>query len=110
VTGLAEETIVPLFLIERNFAEAVESDPETMATIKQVNDEIGIQWLFSFLSADKRKTYCLYEAPNPEAIRAAARRLGVPADTIVEVGSEVGPLAAAMTPLREQVGATAQPV
>jgi len=43
-----------------------------MATIKQVNDEIGIQWLFSFLSADKRKTYCLYEAPNPEAIRAAA--------------------------------------
>ena len=82
---------------------AVENDPETMATIKQVNDEIGIQWLFSFLSADKRKTYCLYEAPNPEAIRAAARRLGVPADTIVEVGSEVGPLAAAMTPLREQV-------
>jgi hypothetical protein len=67
-----------------------------------------IQWLFSFLSADKRKTYCLYEAPNPEAIRAAARRLGLPADTIVEVGSELGPLAAAMTPLREQVGAPAQ--
>jgi hypothetical protein len=100
---------VPLFLIERNFAEAVEADPETMATIKAVNDEIGIQWLFSFLSADKRKTYCLYEAPNPEAIRAAARRLGVPADTIVEVGSEIGPLAAAIAPLREQVGATAQP-
>jgi hypothetical protein len=101
---------MPLFLIERNFAEAVENenDPETLATIKQVNDEIGIQWLFSFLSADKRKTYCLYEAPNPEAIRAAARRLGVPADTIVEVGSEVGPLAAAMVPLREQVGAPAQ--
>jgi hypothetical protein len=101
--------IVPLFLIERNFAEAVENDPETMATIKHVNDEIGIQWLFSFLSADKRKTYCLYEAPNPEAIRAAARRLGVPADTIVEVGSEIGPLAAAITPLREQVGASTSP-
>src|ERR1700757_3064928 len=95
-----EEVAMPLFLIGRNFAEAVEADPETMATIKQVNDEIGIQWLFTFLSADKRKTYCLYEAPNPEAIRAAARRLGVPADTIVEVGSEVGPLAAAITPLR----------
>jgi hypothetical protein len=104
-----EEAVVPLFLIERNFAEAVENDPETMATIKHVNDEIGIQWLFSFLSADKRKTYCLYEAPNPEAIRAAARRLGVPADTIVEVGSEIGPLAAAIAPLREQVGATVQP-
>jgi hypothetical protein len=91
-----------MFLIERNFAEAVETDPETMATIKAVNDEIGIQWLFSFLSADKRKTYCLYEAPNAEAIRAAARRLGVPADTIVEVGSELGPYAAMVTPLRER--------
>ena len=43
---------------------------------------------------------------EPGSIRAAARRLSVPADTIVEVGSEVGPLAAAMAPLREQVGAT----
>jgi Protein of unknown function (DUF4242) len=100
---------VPLFLIERNFAEIVQTNPETEAIIKEVNDEIGIQWLFSFLSADKRKTYCLYEAPNAEAIRAAARRLGVPADTIVEVGAEIGPYAAAIAPLREQVREGAQP-
>ena len=67
---------MPLFLIERQFADLVPTDPETMATVKQVNDEIGIQWLFSFLSADKRKTYCLYEAPSAVAIRAAAERLG----------------------------------
>jgi Nickel responsive protein SCO4226-like len=84
---------VPLFLIERSFAELVPTDPETEAMVKLVNDEIGIQWLFSFLSADKRKTYCLYEAPNPEAIRAAARRLGIPADSIVEV-TGIGPEAA----------------
>ena len=94
---------MPLFLIERNFADTVQTDPETAATIKAVNDEIGIQWLFSFLSADKRKTYCLYEAPNPEAIRAAARRLGIPADTIVEVGSEVGPYAAMLDPIKARV-------
>jgi hypothetical protein len=47
---------------------------------------VGIQWLFSFLSADKKKTYCLYEAPNAEAIREAAQRLNVPADVIIEVG------------------------
>ena len=76
---------MPLFLIERQFAELVPTDPETAATVKQVNDEIGIQWLFSFLSADKRKTSCLYEAPSAAAIRAAAERLGIPADTIVEV-------------------------
>lgn len=81
---------MPLFLIERAFAEAVQTNPEIMATIKEVNDEIGIQWLFSFLSADKRKSYCLYEAPNAAAIRAAAERLGMPADTIVEVDG-IGP-------------------
>src|SRR3954467_8785248 len=92
---------MPLFLIERAFAELVPTDPETQAVIKQVNDEIGIQWLFSFLSADKRKTYCLYEAPSPEAIRAAAERLGIPADTIVEIGQELGPYAAMIAPLRQ---------
>ena len=90
---------MPLFLIERAFAEVVQSDPETLATIKEVNDEIGIQWLFSFLSADKRKTYCLYEAPDAGAIRAAAVRLGVPADTIVEVDS-IGPQAALVAAAR----------
>jgi hypothetical protein len=92
-------------MIERTFADLVPTDPEAMATVKQVNDEIGIQWLFSFLSADKRKTYCLYEAPSAEAIRAAAKRLGVPADTIVEVGQELGPYAAMLAPLRKTADA-----
>lgn len=77
---------MPLFLIERQFAEEVTVDAATAATMRQVNDEIGIQWLYSFLSADKRKTYCLYEAPNADAIRAAAQRLNLPADVIIEVG------------------------
>ena len=82
---------MPLFLIERSFAELVPTDPETAATVKEVNDEIGVQWLFSFLSADKRKTYCLYEAPNAEAIRAAARRNNLPADVIIEISEELSP-------------------
>jgi len=81
---------MPLFLIERNFAEEVLLDDAGAAEIRQINDEIGIQWLYSFLSADKRKTYCLYEAPNAEAIRAAARRLDIPADVIIAV-SKVRP-------------------
>ena len=94
---------MPLFLIERQFADLVPTDPETEAVVKQVNDEIGIQWLFSFLSADKRKTYCLYEAPNAAAIRAAAERLGIPADTIVEVDG-IGPYAASVAELRAGLG------
>lgn len=31
------------------------------------------------------KTFCLYEAPFPEAIRRAARRNGLPVDKITEV-------------------------
>ena len=52
----------------------------------QLNDAAGVEWLISFLSADKKKTYCLYEASSAEEIREAARRNGVPADVIVEVG------------------------
>lgn len=81
---------MPLFLIERNFAEEFLPTVEGAAEVREINDEIGVQWLFSFLSADKRKTYCLYEAPNADAIRAAAKRAGVPADVIVEV-SELRP-------------------
>jgi hypothetical protein len=78
---------MPLFLIERNFVEEVSLDQAGTLQIKQINDEVGVEWLFSFLSADKRKTYCLYEAPNEEAIRVAARRANVPADVIIAVGT-----------------------
>jgi len=79
---------MPLYLVERNFAEQLNVDPKALPTIKQVNADAGVQWLFSFLSADKKKTYCLYEAPNPDAIRAAAQKLGLPADVIVELGDQ----------------------
>ena len=81
---------MPRFLIERNFAEAIEVTKEGADQVRQINDEEGIKWLFSFLSPDKRKTYCLYEAPNAEAIRVAARRANIPADVVIEV-SEVRP-------------------
>jgi len=77
-----------LYLIERNFAEQLNVSGFPMSTINQVNADAGLNWVFSFLSADKKKLYCLYEAPNPEAIREAARKLGVPADVIVELGDQ----------------------
>ena len=76
---------MPRFIIERNFAEEVELTKDKAAEIRRINDEEGVEWIFSFLSADKRKSYCLYEAPDAESIRAAARRADVPADVIIEV-------------------------
>jgi hypothetical protein len=81
---------MPRFLIERNYAEQLNVTKERADQIVQVNDDEGVKWLFSFLSPDKRKTYCLYEAPNAEAIRAAARRANLPADVVIEV-DEVRP-------------------
>ena len=74
-----------LFLIERNFADQLQFTPETARLVGEVNDASGVHWLFSFLSADKKKTYCLYEAPSAEAIREAARRANLPADVVIEV-------------------------
>lgn len=81
---------MPRFLIERNFAEEVEATKDIADNIVRINDEEGVKWLFSFLSPDKRKTYCLYDAPNAEPIRIAARRANLPADVVIEV-SEVRP-------------------
>ncbi|MGN1289927.1 MAG: DUF4242 domain-containing protein [Bradyrhizobium sp.] len=76
---------MPRFIIERNFAEKLEFTKEGVDRVDLINDEEGVRWIFSFLSADKRKTYCLYEAENADAIRNAARRANIPADTIIEV-------------------------
>jgi hypothetical protein len=82
---------MPRYLIERKFAERLELDKNGAANITRINDEEGVKWLFSFLSADKMRTYCLYEAPNMEAIRIAARRNSLPADMIIEIDSEIRP-------------------
>ena len=76
-------------MVERNFAEDLEPSLEIADGINRINDQEGVRWMYSFLSADKRKTYCLYEAPSPEAIRTAAARAGLPADVIVEVKDRI---------------------
>jgi len=76
-----------LYMIERGFADQLDLTEADVDLIEEVNGDEGVRWLFSFLSADRRRTYCLYEAPSPEAILAAARRANVPADEIVEVSA-----------------------
>jgi hypothetical protein len=80
---------VAIFVIERRFAEALDLSAEDAAEVNVINDEEGVRWLYSFLSVDRRKTYCLYEAPSAEAIRRAAARAGLPADVVIEVSGKV---------------------
>jgi hypothetical protein len=77
---------MPVYMIERTFADQLDLSSEDVQLIDEINADEGVRWLFSFLSADRRRTYCLYEAPSPEAIVEAARRANVPADVVVEVG------------------------
>ncbi|WP_173923370.1 DUF4242 domain-containing protein [Agromyces sp. Marseille-P2726] len=82
---------MPYYIIERNYLNEVVTPVENAPNVNLINDEEDVRWLFSFLSVDRRKTYCLYEAPSMEAIRVAAMRAGLPADVITEVTGRVMP-------------------
>jgi Protein of unknown function (DUF4242) len=90
---------VPVFLIERRFAQDLEASAEVTDRINRINEEEGVRWLYSFLSADKRKTYCLYEAPYADAIRRAAVRAGLPADAIIELSDQIAMPDGSVVPL-----------
>jgi hypothetical protein len=84
-----KESVVAVFVIERRFAEAIDLSEEDVREINLINDEEDVRWLYSFLSVDRRKTYCLYEASSVEAVRRAAVRAGIPADVVIEVCGKV---------------------
>ena len=92
---------MPFYMIERTFTEDLDLSSDDVRLIDEINADEGVHWVFSFLSADRRRTYCLYEAPSPEAIREAARRANAPVDNIVEVSGAASP------ELTERLGAWA---
>jgi hypothetical protein len=83
---------MPLYVIERRFAEQLQLTGETVREVEAINADEDVRWVLSFLTADKLRSYCLYEASSSDAILAAARRAGLPADVIVEV-DEINPAA-----------------
>jgi hypothetical protein len=49
------------------------------------NLQNGVTWVHSYVSADKTQTFCIYDGPSPEAIRASAQKNGLPVGQITEV-------------------------
>jgi hypothetical protein len=82
---------MPIFMVERRFAEPLEVVAGGTDELNRINDSEGVRWIYSFLALDRRKTFCLYEAPSAEWIRRAAVAAGLPADVIVEVAGRVLP-------------------
>jgi hypothetical protein len=81
---------MPRYLVERTFAPRLEIpvDANGAATCLAVvgrNAEESVTWIHSYVTNDKTKTFCVYDAPSPEAIRKTAARNSLPVDRISEV-------------------------
>jgi hypothetical protein len=55
------------------------------STVVGGNADFGVTWVQSYVNEDKSKTYCIYDGPDPESIRKAAERNGLPVDQITKV-------------------------
>ena len=81
---------MPRYVVERSFAEGFElpygqAGIEICRGVIGVNEDLRVTWLHSYVRDDRRSTYCVYDAPNPESIRRAAERNGLPVDRITRV-------------------------
>jgi hypothetical protein len=78
------------YIVERTFPGGLEipianGRAEVCRAVMDNNTDHGVTWLHSYVSADKRKTYCVYDAPDPEAIRKTADKNQLPLDRITRV-------------------------
>jgi len=78
------------YMIERNFPDGLGLQPNQQGrdianTVIANNAQQGVTWIHSYVSADKKKTFCIYDGPTPESIRKVAERNGLPVDKITEV-------------------------
>jgi hypothetical protein len=77
-------------MIQRTFPDGLHipvaaGGAEQCGPVVEGNAEHGVTWIHSYVSADKASTFCVYDAPTPEAIRKTASVNGLPVDTITEV-------------------------
>jgi hypothetical protein len=81
---------MPRYVVERTFPEGLNIAVDALgaATCRAMvdrNADDGVTWVHSYVSDDKRKTFCIYDAPSPEAIRKTADRNSLPLDQITQV-------------------------
>jgi Nickel responsive protein SCO4226-like len=81
---------MPRYMVQRAFPQGLEipvadGGAEICRAVVESNTEEGVTWVHSYVSADKRTTFCVYDAPTPEAIRKTAARNDLPVDQITQV-------------------------
>jgi hypothetical protein len=81
---------MPRYLVERTFPDGLaipvnEQGAQVCLTVIGNNIMDNVTWLHSYVAEDRKKTFCIYDAPSPEAIRKVAQRNSLPVDHITEV-------------------------
>jgi hypothetical protein len=81
---------VPRYLVERTFVEGLgvptsEAGAFSCLAIVEKNSDAGVTWLHSYVTEDRRKTFCIYDGPTPESIRDVAGKNNLPVDRITPV-------------------------
>ena len=82
--------VIKRYLVERSFPKGLEipvniEGSKICLNVVSTNAEDNVTWIHSYVTMDKKKTFCIYDAPSPEAIRKAAGKNGLPVDNIIEV-------------------------
>jgi hypothetical protein len=81
---------MPRYVVEREFPAGLIvpiNDEGARACSRVIDTNLidGVTWVHSYVSTDKKKSYCIYDGPSPEAIRRAAGKTNLPVDKISEV-------------------------
>jgi hypothetical protein len=81
---------MPRYMIERNFSAGLhipvnDEGAQACLGVIEANARDGVTWIHSYVSADKTRTFCVYDGPDPEAIRRAAGNNNLPLERITEV-------------------------
>ena len=81
---------MPRYLVERTFPDGfglpvTAAGDKAARLICEINGEEDVNWVHTYVSADKHKTFCVYDGPDPDSIRRAAVRNGLPVDEVTEV-------------------------
>ena len=81
---------MPRYLVERTFPDGLnipidEAGVRSCRAVVDTNGHHAVTWVHSYVTPDKTRTFCVYDAPSPEAIRRSARSNRLPVDSITEV-------------------------
>ena len=81
---------MPRYLVERTFPNGLaipvtDAGAQACQSVVTTTAEDGVTWIHSYVTPDRKQTFCVYDAPNPEAIRRVAERNKLPVDRITEV-------------------------